>query len=113
MNSYALIFQGHDFEYEVQAIAKIFIPGVRFELCRGNQTPQAENRILSRFDEKNQKFDVEIHLNGKFYFQSVECSPDGEYQLCKLLYDGLQTMTSYQPPWGMLTGDSSGQKSTG
>ncbi len=105
--SYALIFQGHDFEYEVQATAKIFISGVRFELCRGEQKPEAENYILTRFDAQKQMLSVEIYLHGKSYSESVPADSQKsvqEYQLCQLVYIGLRVLTGYQPPWGMLTG---------
>ena len=105
--NYALIFQNHDFEYEVQAVAKIFIPNVRFELCRGNQIPEAPNQILTEYNQQNQTFHVEIFLNGKTYSETLPAmqgETEQEYQLCRMLFKGLKTLTGYQPPWGMLTG---------
>ncbi len=103
--SYALIFRGHDFEYEVQAIAKIFISGVRFELCHGGEVSHAENQILTEYE--NSVFHVKIILQGKIYQKSSPASEkksEQEFQLCEMLYQGLQELTGYQPPWGMLTG---------
>ncbi|MBR1554701.1 MAG: coproporphyrinogen dehydrogenase HemZ [Oscillospiraceae bacterium] len=105
--SYALIFKGHDFEYEIQAVAKIFIPNVRFELCREQQIPVSDNRILTEFDRNQNLLKTEIFLNGKFYSDSAPApaeTSEQEFRLCKMLYTGLQTLTGYQPPWGMLTG---------
>ncbi|MBE6876222.1 MAG: coproporphyrinogen dehydrogenase HemZ [Ruminococcus sp.] len=105
--SCALIFKGHDFEYEIQAVAKIFIPGVRFELCREQQIPVSENRILTEFDKNHNLLKTEILLNGNCYSDSVSApseKTEQEFRLCQMLYQGLQKITGYQPPWGMLTG---------
>ena len=105
--SYALIFKGHDFEYEIQAVAKIFIPNVRFELCREQQIPVSDNRILTEFDRNQNLLKTEIFLNGKFYSDSAPApaeTSEQEFRLCQMLYHGLQKLTGYQPPWGMLTG---------
>lgn len=102
--NYALIFRGHDFDYEVQAITKLFIPGVRFQLCHDEES-DAENQILTEYNEHI--FHVEILLYGGKYTESIQASPEKaeqEYQLCQMLYRGLQELTGYQPPWGMLTG---------
>ncbi|MBR0483429.1 MAG: radical SAM protein, partial [Oscillospiraceae bacterium] len=105
--SYALIFRGHDFEYEIQAVAKIFIPGVRFALCRNSEISDAENQILTEFDENQNLLKTEIFLNGKTYSDSVSApaeTSEREFRLCQMLYTGLQKLTGYRPPWGMLTG---------
>ncbi len=105
--NYALIFRNHDFEYEVQAVAKIFIPGVRFQLCRDSELSDAENQILTEYDEKNHLMHIEIFLHGRSYSDIAPAKTEKseqEFQLCRMLYQGLQKLTGYQPPWGMLTG---------
>ncbi|MDE6706694.1 MAG: hypothetical protein K2K06_01475, partial [Oscillospiraceae bacterium] len=67
---YALIFKGHSFEYEVQAIAKLFIP-VRFQLCQNGNIPEnIPNRIYTEIslsdnsDSKLQILIIKILLHG-------------------------------------------------
>jgi oxygen-independent coproporphyrinogen-3 oxidase len=111
-NQYALVFRGHHFEYEIQATAKLFIPGVRFQLCGDGIIPEAENQIVTTCEKKQTGTEctVEILLHGKHHsgscFVPAENTSDGEleYALCRLLYEVLQEMTGYTPPWGLLTG---------
>ncbi|MDE6658004.1 MAG: hypothetical protein K2J88_05420, partial [Oscillospiraceae bacterium] len=110
---YALIFKGHSFEYEVQAIAKLFIP-VRFQLCQNGSIPEdTPNRIYTEIslsdNSQLQTLIIKILLHGRseeFYQEVSEnlSEEDLEYALCKLLYTSLKKLTGYQPPWGMLTG---------
>ena len=105
--NYALIFKGHEFEYEIQAVAKIFIPRVRFQLCRDTEIPEAENQILTEYDKNKNLMHVDILLHDKKYTVSAPACAEKsgqEFQLCQMLYTGLQKLTGYQPPWGMLTG---------
>ncbi len=105
--NYALIFRGHNFEYEVQAVAKIFIPGVRFQLCREQDAPETENWILTELNPVQNRMQVKIRLHGMQYEDSLPAVPETaeqEFQLCRMLWQGLQKLTGYQPPWGMLTG---------
>ena len=44
--NYALVFRGHPFGYEVQATAKLFIPGVRFILCEDGVIPEEIPNVL-------------------------------------------------------------------
>ncbi|MBQ8080089.1 MAG: MBL fold metallo-hydrolase, partial [Oscillospiraceae bacterium] len=44
--NYALVFRGHSFGYEVQATAKLFIPGVRVILCEDGVIPEEIPNIL-------------------------------------------------------------------
>ncbi|MBD5143368.1 MAG: coproporphyrinogen dehydrogenase HemZ [Ruminococcus sp.] len=112
---YALIFKGHSFEYEVQAIAKLFIP-VRFQLCQNGNIPEnIPNRIYTEIslsdnsDSKLQILIIKILLHGMSEEVTQQVSKnlseeDLEYIFCKLLYTSLKKLTGYQPPWGMLTG---------
>lgn len=108
---YALIFKGHSFEYEIQAIAKVFIPGIRFLLCRDGEIPDVPNRILTELSPAPPKkiLSVSVQLNGKKSEKTetvAENTPKDETELalCRLLYTVLLEMTGYRPPWGLLTG---------
>ena len=112
MEQYALIFRGHSFGYEVQAIAKIFIPAVRFVLCENGEIPDnISNPILTEIENANDNSSIHIDvvLHGKHCEKSETVSNRIEknaleFKLCTLLYDVLQELTGYVPPWGLLTG---------
>ena len=108
---YALVFRGHHFGYEVQATAKIFIPGVRFLLCEEEEPPaDVPNRILTeRRTGEGLLLQVSAVLDGKTGEKRTTLPADAaeeeqELALCRLLYDLLQELTGYTPPWGLLTG---------
>ena len=112
-SDYALVFEGQsgDFAYEVQAVAKVFIPGVRFLLVTDGSEPEAVHVIRVNIETRNGalQLQADVILHGKRLERSESAakSPDKqevEFALCRLLYDVLQTLTGYTPPWGMLTG---------
>ena len=103
---YALVFRGHRFGYEVQATAKLFLPGVRFQLIEDGHMPDCEHVLLTEVDAQASLLHVWIRLHGRQAEASHALRPDenAEYALCRLLYEQLQALTGYTPPWGMLTG---------
>ncbi|MBR3629791.1 MAG: coproporphyrinogen dehydrogenase HemZ [Oscillospiraceae bacterium] len=108
---YALVFRGHHFGYEVQATAKIFIPGVRFVLCEDGREPEdVPNCITTELcPGESLLLHVSAVLDGKAGERSCTLAADSpeadqEFTLCRLLYDLLRDMTGYTPPWGLLTG---------
>ncbi len=110
-SDFALVFRGHHFGYEVQATAKIFIPGVRFLLCEDGVIPEVSSWILTECREENAQIcmTVRVQMDGKFAEDAISLSVDStqdaqEFALCRLLYTVLQGLTSYTPPWGLLTG---------
>ncbi len=119
-HEYALVFRNHRHGYEVQATAKLFIPHVRFLLCEDGEIPEdVPNYILTscEYTETAVKCEVDIRLGTSSCKRSLAmlnpCQPhtapdvkssEVEYALCRLLYETLQDMTGYTPPWGLLTG---------
>ena len=112
-SDYALVFAGQsgEFVYEVQAVAKVFIPGVRFALITDGTEPEAAHviRVSVESNRDALQLQVNVTLHGKRLERvesvSGEVDKQGvEFALCSLLYDVLQTLTGYTPPWGMLTG---------
>ncbi len=114
---YALVFQGHEYGYEVQAISKLFIPGVRFQLCENGEIPEESAnyiRTACAYDGQQVRCEVEILLgenrrkaDASFTAQTAapeQKNAEVEYRLCRLLYETLQDMTGITPPWGLLTG---------
>ena len=114
MTDYALVFRGHSFGYEVQAIAKIFIPGVRFLLSENGEVPDVPNCLITEIAQPGDPAQilicsVDVSLHGKHAARCHTISQAEEHEtaemtLCTLLYEVLQEMTGYTPPWGMLTG---------
>lgn len=117
ISDYALVFRNHRFGYEVQAVAKLFIPNTRFVLCEDGEIPEdVPNYILTscNYTGTSVSCDVEIRLGDSVCRRSAgllgyDAAPDVknsevEYHLCRLLYETLQDMTGYTPPWGLLTG---------
>ncbi len=99
---YALVFRGHRFCYEVQAVAKLFFPGERFLLCEDGTVPDCDYILTEIRDGSILR--VRLHLQGKEMEREHISRNEQEYALCRMLFDMLVTMTGYQPPWGMLTG---------
>lgn len=105
---YALKFKGHRYEYEVQAIAKLFIPGERFMLYREDELPFGENLIETCMFSASGGYQlyVYVQLDEKKLERRAFCQDgdDPELPLCRLLYMTLHEVTGYTSPWGMLTG---------
>lgn len=102
---YALVFRGHSFGYEVQAVTKLFIPGVRFLLCEDGQIPDCENWILTEITPSVIRTEVLLHsVSAAREYPHSGSAEELEFSLCRLLFDLLQEITGYTPPWGMLTG---------
>ena len=112
MERYALVFRGHRFGYEVQAIAKLFLPGVRFLLCEdGQPEPEAEYCLLTQITPTGDALTLLCRaVLPEGARESVQTQPTAlsgnalEKALCTQLYLLLREMTGYTPPWGMLTG---------
>lgn len=110
---YALVLRGNTYEYELHATAKLFIPGVRFCICLDGILPEGiPNYIIAECErtEHGISCSVSVQLGDRFHKQggavlgSEPPSSEVEYLLCRTLYDILQKMTGYTPPWGLLTG---------
>lgn len=105
---YALIFIGHPFAYEVQAVAKIFVPGVRFALFHNVEDLTHPHRIRTAITPDGM-MEAEVTLHGRHAVRRAPSPEDpaknaAEFALCTLLYELLEEITGYTPPWGMLTG---------
>lgn len=117
---YALVFRNHSYGYEVQATAKLFIPNVRFLICENGEIPEnVPNCIVTSCRKTDNAIQCEVEIQLGTSRAKRSCAilsaenpaavPDVknsevEYALCRLLYETLQNMTGYTPPWGLLTG---------
>ena len=109
-----LIFNGHDFKYEIESVVKLFVPVVHFEFLYQTEVQAVEGDycFVSReiSDEKallcaeckigDKLYRLEQTLNTDASNFEVEC----EILLCALLFKCLEKLTDKHPGWGTLTG---------
>lgn len=105
-----ILFKGHDFKYETEAIVKLFIPG-RFEFlfdetnsCGDIVSSQLKKCrkytylfAVCRIGEKRARKALKLDNN-----QADEKTC--EHEICRLIFHCLQKITGITPPWGLLTG---------
>lgn len=112
-----LIFIGHGFKYELEAVCKLFFPVQTFSfafLNEGDPLPDTEGDfcVLSRFvEDKTAKMSVKAVISGRELYREKSLNtdiPDYEHRceltLCGLLFNCLKDITGVSPEWGMLTG---------
>ncbi len=108
-----ILFDGHEFKYEIEAIVKLFIFAQHFEFVYNAKSLPEEDYIASRLKKcgKNTYFYTYIRMNGVTYRKSAHIINDTEnykneceLSLCRLIYEGLEKITGISPEWGMLTG---------
>lgn len=106
-----LCFNGNDFKYEMENIARLFYPLRRFDFLYEPETlPEGDLiHILRKEGEKDTFLRIEVREGT--YVGSRENTlpaglPDGEYELelGRLLYRVLEEHTGITPQWGILTG---------
>ena len=106
-----LCFNGNDFKYEMENIARLFYPLRRFDFLYEPETlPEGDLiHILRREGEKDTFLRIEVREGT--YVGSRENTlpaglPDGEHELelGRLLYRVLEEHTGITPQWGILTG---------
>ena len=109
-----LIFNGHDFKYEIESVVKLFVPVVHFDFLYEST---AENvwgdycYVLREKVNESTLLCVKCRLGGREIsldqiLQNNEENYDGncEIILCSLLFKCLEKLTDKTPGWGILTG---------
>lgn len=108
-----IFFSGHTFKYELEGIAKLFFPVVRFQHKFDDLDFCKKDAIITRMKVGRTKtyFGVRVSINGQsaHLSKSIENSCDDyksecERWLCVLLFKLLQQLTGITPRWGILTG---------
>ena len=112
-----LIFVGHGFKYELEAVCKLFYPVQTFSfvfLGDGEPTPEVEGDVcvISRkIDGSTAKMSVRAVISGREVYSEDALNtniPDFEHRcelmLCGMLFKSLKEQTGITPEWGMLTG---------
>lgn len=107
-----IFFSGHNFKYELEGVAKLFLPLVRFthvydDIKLSNNSLATRRRI----GKQRTYLWVWVKIDGKSARQQaslLNSTPNYENEcerlLCVLLYKALETLTDVSPKWGILTG---------
>lgn len=109
-----IIFNGHSFKYEIEAIIKLFIFTEHFEFINDGGLPADSGEfIFSRLKKcrDNTYLYAVVNMNGLkmrkcFHFlnNTENYKNVCELELCRLIYTILEKITGISPSWGMLTG---------
>lgn len=105
-----LCFNGNDFKYEMENIARLFYPLRRFDyLYEPEQLPDSD--YIHIFRENGEGTLLRVTVREGEFIDSRENTlpaglPDGEHELelGRLLYRLLEARTGITPQWGILTG---------
>ncbi len=123
-NTFPIVLAGHSLKYEIECIAKIFLPCQSFQFLfpdadADNPLPAGEVGIFCRLTQSSDAtlFYVQttLHQNGETLLDVrtiPPCDPTNsrkEKKRCEsvfgdMLFVQLQRLTGIDPPWGTLTG---------
>ena len=106
-----LINKNNSYHYEMENLIRVFLPDVK--IVRAEDTADEGDYCLLTLE--GNKISIRLSLEGRTYdSQGVFCldcrafneSEDSyfERKMAVMLYDMLREITSYTPPWGILTG---------
>lgn len=105
-----ILFNGHDFKYEVEATVKLFVPS-RFTF-HYDITDTDGDMVMSQL-KKRRRFTylfAYCRINGSIARKAYKISNEDadknncEHEICRLIYLCLQKITGITPPWGLMTG---------
>ncbi len=108
-----IYFSGHKFNYEIEGIAKLFFPLMRFTHIYENDFALDEDYIITRqkIGKRSTCVWVSIKIGNikKRMCKTISNTIDNysnecERQLSLLLYTVLKSITRINPQWGILTG---------
>lgn len=108
-----LIFYGHNFRYEIEAVAKLFVPVRAFEFMTADG-PEGVGEPFCFLSRKEEGGAAELYvcakIGGAFAERRGSVNPSADYEhecelsLCRMMYECLSTLTGIRPEWGVLTG---------
>lgn len=124
-----LIFSGHSFKYETEAVVKLFFPAEHFQfIFLSKNADERKNALMNiktsdyiflrqKSGKKNTHFFIECFLQQILYRKTSNIAgsqksknqlpPDEnlcELSICRLLFLSLRQITGIFPKWGMMTG---------
>ena len=110
-----LVIIGHSFVYETENLLRLFFPGEKTEVT--DERNDDERFVLTKLISKDEEAHIEVKVNIGDKKEKRECDvffrekrEDDtkesflERRLEVFLYELLCDITSYTPPWGILTG---------
>ncbi len=100
-----ILFKGNNFKYEIEAVIKLFFPGLCFDFLYDVEIP-AEGDVFAAVCENGG-----LYVLARVGTLTAERSGDDtddekarEFLLCTMLFECLEQITGITPPWGTLTG---------
>lgn len=111
-----IVFIGHNFKYEIEAVCKLFFPVQTFTfLCLDDESgiPDGGDSIvlIRKLSDEFADMRVCARISGRTASHMDRLSTDVEdfehrceLSLCRTLFECLRDITGISPEWGMLTG---------
>ncbi len=108
--TFALVFLGNSFKYEMENVTKLFFPLGHFTFFYDEQPPEGSEYILFSLQKGE-----EVRLRVRISLEEADSEKDStlpgglkeneyESELARLLYAQLLSITGIRPQWGILTG---------
>ncbi len=106
-----LCFNGNDFKYEMENVARLFFPLRRFSYIYGGELPEKDFLAFIR-REVSEGGELEVRIQDEnfaetaisFVKQGPQYENRCEMEFARMLYRLLQKDTGITPKWGVLTG---------
>lgn len=104
-----LVLIGHDFQYELEKLIRIFLPFEKIEFCTTESEDLGDSYAKTFLSENGTQLQVELKLDGfceskSQSFKETLDEKSAELNLAALLYELFVKACDYRPPWGILTG---------
>ncbi len=103
-----VFIKGHHFGYELQRVAQMFYFGEKVEVAEGEPQDDQTRYLCTKLDGRN-LYVYGVPFGETRYQLQDEALPedrqnDIEHKFGVMIYKILSEATSFQPPWGVLTG---------
>ena len=100
----------HDFKYELEKVARLFMPFQKFEFENSGEETDGVYTALFKGEDTTELVvclnvnDVSLRRTAKIDNKLPDYEDTAELTLASMLYKELAELTSYTPEWGMVTG---------
>lgn len=102
---------GHNFDYEMEKLIRLFLPNEKIEVLHNKQTDKkcAVCEVLTDADNIIARASLTLE-NGEAQFESVvdqqinDTRKETQHELARQLFFCFEKLTGYRPNWGILTG---------
>lgn len=104
-----IYIDGHDFHYEMQALAMLFSRGQRVQVAQGAPPEEADDFLYTGLMPQDGcwQLSARARIAGRTsaYTETLPAGdPAAERRLGRLCYQALEELTGLRPAWGILTG---------